>query len=56
MEKIIVQKDICTPMFITVIFTIANTWKHPKCPSAEKWIKKMYIYTVEYYSTIKKMK
>ena len=32
---------------------IAKTWKQPKCPSTEEWIKKMYIYTVEYYSAIK---
>ena len=43
------------PNFITALFTIAKTWKQPKCPSTDKWIKKMwYIYTVEYYSAIKK--
>ena len=42
-------------MIIAALFTIAETWKQPKCPSAEEWIKKMwYIYTVEYYSAIKK--
>ena len=42
-------------MFITALFTIARTWKQPKCPSTEEWIKKMwYIYTMEYYSTIKR--
>ena len=42
-------------MFIAVLFTIAKTWKQPKCPSIEEWIKKMwYIYTMEYYSAIKK--
>ena len=42
-------------MFIAAQFTIAKTWKHPKCPSTEEWIKKMwYIYTMEYYSAIKK--
>ena len=42
-------------MFITVLFTIAKTWKQPKYLSTEEWIKKMwYIYTMEYYSTIKK--
>ena len=42
-------------MFIAVLFTIAKTWKQPKCPSTEEWIKKMwYIYTMEYYSSIKK--
>ena len=42
-------------MFIVALFTIARIWKQPKCPSTEKWIKKMwYIYTMEYYSAIKK--
>ena len=54
-EKNMVQKDTCTPLFIAVLFTIANTWKQPKCPSTEEWIKKMwYIYTMEYYSANKK--
>ena len=45
----------CTPMFIAALFTIAKTWKQPKCPSTDEWIKKMwYIYTMEYYSGIKK--
>ena len=53
-EKTIIQKDIYTPMFIAALFTIARTWKQPKCPSTEEWIKKMwYIYTMEYYSAIK---
>ena len=44
-------------MFIAALFTIAKTWKQPKCPSTEEWIKKMsYMYTIEYYSAIKKMK
>ena len=42
-------------MFIAALFTIAKTWNQPKCPSTDKWIKKIwYIYTVEYYSVIKK--
>ena len=42
-------------MFIATLFTIAKTWKQPKCPSTDEWIKKMwYIYTMEYYSAIKK--
>ena len=42
-------------MFIAALFTIVKTWKPPKCPSTEDWIKKMwYIYTVEYYSAIKR--
>ena len=48
-EKTIIQKDTCTPVFIATLFTIARTWKLPKCPSTEEW----YIYTTEYYSTIK---
>ena len=41
-------------MFIAAPFTIARTWKQPKCPSPEEWIKKWYIYTIEYYSSIEK--
>ena len=42
-------------MFITALFIIARTWKQPRCPSADKWIRKLwYIYTMEYYSAIKK--
>ena len=40
-------------MFIAALFTIAKTWKQPKCPSIDEWIKKMYMYTMEYYSAIK---
>ena len=44
-----------TPTFTAALFTIAKTWKQPKCPSTEEWLKKMcYIYTMEYYSAIKK--
>ena len=54
-EKTIIRKDKCTPMFIAALFTIARTWKQLKCPSTEEWVKKMwYIYTMEYYSAIKK--
>ena len=42
-------------MFIAALFTIARTWKQPKCPSSDEWIKKMsHIYTMEYYSAIKR--
>ena len=42
-------------MFIAALFTIAKTWKQPKCPSTDEWIKKMwYIYAMEYYSAIRK--
>ena len=53
--KTLIRKDTCTPMFIAALFTIAKTWKQPKCPSTDERIKKMwYIYTMEYYSPIKK--
>ena len=49
------EKDMCTPMFITALFTIARTWKQPRCPLADEWIRKLwYIYTMKYYSAIKK--
>ena len=49
------ERDICTPVFIAALFTIARTWKQPRCPSAGDWIRKLwYIYTVEYYSVNKK--
>ena len=49
------ERDMCTPMFITALFIIARTWKQPRCPSAHKWIRKLwFIYTMEYYSAIKK--
>ena len=54
-EKTIIQKDICTPMLIAAQLTIARTWKHPRCPSTDEWIKKLwYIYTMDYYSSIKR--
>ena len=54
-DKTIIRKDTCTPMFIAALFTIAKTWKQPKCPSTDECIKKMwYIYIMEYYSAIKK--
>ena len=50
-----VQKNVCTPMFIAVVFTMAKCWKQPKCPSINEWIKKLwYIYTMEYYTSEKK--
>ena len=50
-------KDTCMCMFIAALFTITKTWNQPKCPSMIDWIKKMwYIYTIEYYTAIKKNK
>ena len=49
------ERDTCTPMFIKALFTIAKTWKQPRCPLADEWKRKLwYIYTMEYYSAIKK--
>ena len=49
------ERDTCTPMFIAALFIIARTWKQPRCPSADKWIRKLwYIYTMDYYSAVKK--
>ena len=54
-EKTIIQKESCTTIFIAALFTVARTWKQPMCPSTDEWIKKMWhIYTMEYYSAIKK--
>ena len=54
-EKTIIREDTCTPIFTAALFTIARTWKQPKCPSTEEWIKMMwYIYTMEYYSAIER--
>jgi hypothetical protein len=45
----------CTPMFILALFTIANLGKQPRCPTVDEWIKKMwYLYTMEFYSAMKK--
>ena len=49
-----IERDTCTPMFNIALFTIARTWKQPRCPSTDEWIRKLrYIYTMEYYSAIK---
>ena len=48
------QRDTCLPMFIAALFTIAKTWKQPKCPWTDEWIKKIwYIHTMKYYSDFK---
>ena len=54
-EETRTERDTCTPMFITALFTTARTWKQPRCPSADEWIRKLWhIYTMEYYSAIEK--
>ena len=54
-EETRIERDTCTPMFITALFTIASIWMQPRCPSVAKWIRKLwYIYTIEYYSAVKK--
>ena len=54
-EETKIEKDTCIPLFTEALFIIARTWKQSKCPSTDDWIKKLwYIYTMEYYSTIKK--
>ena len=54
-EKTIIHKESCITMFTTALFTITRTWKQPKCPSTDEWIKKMWhIYTMEYYSAIER--
>ena len=54
-EQTRVEKDTCIPLFIAALFTIARTWKQPRCPLTDEWIKKFwYIYTMEYYSAIKR--
>jgi hypothetical protein len=48
------NKDTCSTIFISALFIIARSWKQPRCPSTEEWIQKMlYVYTMEYYSSIK---
>ena len=48
-EETRIERDMRTSMFIRAPFTIARTWKQPRCPSADEWIRKLwYIYTMEY--------
>ena len=54
-EEARIERDTCTPVFITALFTIARMWKQCRCPSVDEWIRTLwYIYTMEYYSAIKK--
>ena len=56
-EKTIIQKQTCTTVFTAALFTVAKMWNQPRCPSTDKWIKKMWhIYTMECYSAIKRNK
>ena len=55
-EETKIEKDTSTPLFTAVLFTIARTWKQPRCPLTDEWIKKLwYIYTMESYSAIEGM-
>ena len=54
-EETRTERGMCTPMFMAALFTIARTWKQLRCPSEDEWMRKpWYIYTMEYYSAIKK--
>ena len=54
-EETKIEKDTCIPLFIAPLFTIARTWKQPRCPSTDEWIKKLwYTFTIKYYSAIKR--
>ena len=55
-EETRIERDTCIPMFIAALFIIDRTWKQPRCPSADEWIRKLwYICTMDYYSAIKKI-
>ena len=54
-EETKIEKDTCIPLLTAALFTTARTWKQPRCPLTNEWIKKLwYIYTMEYYSAIKR--
>ena len=53
-EETITEEYTCPSMFIATLFTIARTWNHSRCPLTDEWIKKLYIYTMEYCSAIKR--
>ena len=55
-ETTFLEKYTCTVCSVAALFTIAKTWKQPKCPSRDEWIKMWYIYIMEYYSVIKRPK
>ena len=55
-EETRIERDRCTPMFVSGLFIVARTWKQPRCPSSDEWKRKLwYIYTMEYYSAIKRI-
>ena len=57
LDKTVTQKDTCTPAFIAILLTIVETWRQPKCPLVNEWIKKMQcIYTMKPNSAMKKKK
>ena len=54
-EETQIEKDTCNLLFIAALLTTARTWKQPRCPLTDQWMKKLwYIYTIEYYSAIKR--
>ena len=54
-EETRIERDMCTPMFIAALFIVARTWKQPRCPSADEWIRKLlYIYTMDITQPLKK--
>ena len=54
-EETRIERDTCAPVFVATLFTIARTWKQPRCSSADEWIRKLlYTYTTEYYSAMKR--
>ena len=52
-EETKIEKDTCIPLFISALFTIARTWKQPRCPLTDEWIKLWYTYRMKYHSVIK---
>ena len=55
--KTLIRKNISTPMFVAVLFTITKIWKQSQCPSVDEWIKQLWdVYTMEYYLAVKKKK